>query len=74
MEETWNKLKEYASRVRNAFFELNRDPHMVLLDCSFIRRSLDREDDMSKTSKMKIERELRELEAQATYDWERRGY
>ncbi|MGV8130970.1 MAG: hypothetical protein ACP5N7_02610 [Candidatus Pacearchaeota archaeon] len=74
MEETWKKLREYASRIRKAFFEIDRDPYMALVEGSFIRRSLFREEDMSKTSKMRLERDLRELEKQATYDWERKGY
>lgn len=74
MKQTWDKRREYLSRVRNAFFELERDPHMALVDCSFIRRSLYLEDDMPEISKMRVERDLRELETQATYDWERKGY
>lgn len=71
MEETLKKIKEYLSNVRNASFELNRDPYMALVDCSLIRRSLSGEDDMSEPSKRRIERDLRTLEEQATFDWNR---
>lgn len=74
MENTWKKLREYAARVRETFFELNRDPYMVLVECGFIRRSLSREDDLTETSKLGIERSLRDLESQATFDWNEKGY
>ncbi|MEK6894442.1 MAG: hypothetical protein AABX10_03180 [Nanoarchaeota archaeon] len=74
MKETWRKLREYASRVREALSELNRDPYMVLVDCTFIRHSLSGEEDLSESSKSRVERSLRDLEGQATFDWDRNGY
>jgi hypothetical protein len=74
MERVIEVIKSYESRVMEAFFEITRDPYMALMECSFIRLALGRDEYLSMTAKARINRQLRETESQADFDWVKRGY
>lgn len=74
MEDILNLIRQYSQRIREASFELMRDPYMSLAECDFTRRALGSEESISGTTKKRLERELREVEMQATHDFNLIGY
>lgn len=74
MEELIRKIRSYEARVREAFFEIARDPYTALMDCSFIRKAIGEDDSLSKMTKARINKQIRDTEDQADFDWIRNGY